>query len=107
MILLQENTEAEQLGQQFQTKQVRKSGVPDLYPCHMSSSFVGRGNDMGTFAPADKLNRLDTCWKRMIKAKTASCSLEQSVTHTHTHTFDVMTPASASVHSSVNFVLST
>ena len=31
--------------------QVRKSGVPDIYPCHMSSSFVGRGNDMGTSAP--------------------------------------------------------
>ena len=34
-----------------QQKQVRRSGVPDLYPCRTSLSFVGRANYVGTSAP--------------------------------------------------------
>ena len=34
-----------------QQKQVRRSGVFDLYPCHTSFSFVGKGSDVGTSAP--------------------------------------------------------
>ena len=35
----------------FGKQQVRRSSVLDLYFCHMSLSFVGRGRDIGTSAP--------------------------------------------------------